>query len=82
MTTDTDLLRSHYRSSRRLWRKPIIRDMRIAVEHILGMLAAGDSPDTILQAYPLLEAEDIQACPLLAHRSLAGEYVHERVLIR
>ena len=24
--------------------KPIIRDMRIAVEHVMGMLAAGDTP--------------------------------------
>ena len=44
--------------------KPIIRDMRIAVEHVLGMLAAGDSPDTILAEYPILESEDIQACLL------------------
>ena len=28
--------------------KPIVRDMRIAVEHILGMLAAGDSAQSIL----------------------------------
>ena len=27
--------------------KPIIRGRRLAVEHILGMLAAGDSPETI-----------------------------------
>ena len=29
--------------------KPIVRDMRIAVEHVLGMLAAGDTAETILQ---------------------------------
>ena len=62
--------------------KPIIRDMRIAVEHILGMLAAGDTAQTILQEYPVLEPEDIQACLLFAHRSLAGEHVHERVAVR
>ena len=28
--------------------KPNVRDMRIAVEHILGMLAAGDSAQLIL----------------------------------
>lgn len=28
--------------------KPIIRGRRLAVEHVLGMLAAGDTPDTIL----------------------------------
>lgn len=35
--------------------KPIIRDMRIAVEHVLGMLAAGDTTETILREYPFLE---------------------------
>ncbi len=35
--------------------KPIIRDMRIAVEHVLAMLAAGDTPETILQEYSFLE---------------------------
>ena len=42
--------------------KPIIRGRRLAVEHVLGMLAAGDTSDTILQGYPWLEKEDIQAC--------------------
>ncbi len=32
--------------------KPIIRGRRLAVEHILGMLAAGDTVDTILEGYP------------------------------
>ena len=55
--------------------KPIIRGRRLAVEHVLGMLAAGDSPETILQGYPWLEPEDVQACLVYAHR-LVG---HERV---
>jgi uncharacterized protein (DUF433 family) len=55
--------------------KPIIRGRRLAVEHILGMLAANDSVKDILAAYPWLEAEDIQACLTDAHR-LAE---HERV---
>ncbi len=32
--------------------KPIIRGRRLAVEHVLGMLAAGDTPETILEGYP------------------------------
>jgi uncharacterized protein (DUF433 family) len=48
------------------------------VEHILGMLAAGDRPETILQGYPWLEIEDIQACLVYARR-LVG---HERVTRR
>ncbi len=59
--------------------KPIIRDLRIAVEHVLGMLAAGDTVETILHEYPVLEPEDIQACLLYAYRSIAGENVHDRV---
>ena len=62
--------------------KPIIRDMRIAVEHVLGMLASGDTAETILQEYPVLETEDIQACLLFAHRSMAGEHVHERMAVQ
>lgn len=42
--------------------KPIIRGRRLAVEHVLGMLAAGDPPETILEGYPWLEPEDIRAC--------------------
>ena len=62
--------------------KPIIRGMRFAVEHVLEMLAAGDSVETILSEYPILEREDIQACLLYAHRSLAGEETHERIPAR
>lgn len=62
--------------------KPIIRDMRMAVEHILGMLAAGDSSEEILREYPFLEPQDVQACLLFAHPSLTGERVHERMALR
>ena len=62
--------------------KPIIRDMRIAVEHVLAMLAAGDTAKTILTEYPDLTSEDIRACLLFAHRVLAGEHVYDRVPVR
>jgi uncharacterized protein (DUF433 family) len=55
--------------------KPIIRGRRLAVEHVLGMLAAGDLPETILAGYPWLEVEDIQACLVYARRVVG----HERV---
>ena len=55
--------------------KPIIRGRRLAVEHVLGMLAAGDTPEVILQGYPWLEPEDIQACLVYANRLIS----HERV---
>lgn len=53
--------------------KPIIRGRRLAVEHVLGMLAAGDTVETILEGYPWLEPEDIQACLAYAHRLVAHE---------
>ena len=59
--------------------KPIIRDMRMAVEHVLSMLAAGDTPETILDEYPWLEPEDIRACLRFAHRAVADTKVYERV---
>ncbi|HEY9868869.1 MAG TPA: DUF433 domain-containing protein [Candidatus Obscuribacterales bacterium] len=44
--------------------KPIIRGRRLAVEHVLDMLAAGDTLESLLKAYPWLEKEDIEACIL------------------
>ena len=55
--------------------KPIVRGRRLAVEHVLGMLAAGDTSDTILAAYPWLEREDIQACLVFARRLAANERI-------
>ncbi len=82
MATEIELLKRITVRAEVFGGKPIIRDMRIAVEHILGMLAAGDTTETILKEYPVLEPDDIQACLLLAHRSLKGEQVHERVPVR
>ena len=55
--------------------KPILRGRRLAVEHVLGMMVAGDTPEVILSGYPWMEMEDIQACLVYARR-LVG---HERV---
>lgn len=82
MTEETELLDRITVRADIFGGKPIIRDMRVAVEHVLGKLAAGDTAQTILSEYPLLEPEDIQACLVFAHRSLAGEHVHDRIAIR
>lgn len=39
--------------------KPCIRDLRFPVSRLLGLLAARQSPEQILQAYPYLEPADI-----------------------
>lgn len=53
--------------------RPIVRGHRLAVEHVLGMLAAGDTSDTILGGYPWLEREDIQACLAYAPQLVGHE---------
>ncbi len=53
--------------------KPIVRGRRLAVEHILGMLAAGDTIETLLEGYPWLEREDVQACLVYAPRLVGHE---------
>jgi len=61
--------------------KPIIRGRRFAVEHVLGMLAAGDGAETILEGYPWLELEDIQACLVYARRVVGHERVEPLLLL-
>ena len=60
--------------------KPIIRGRRLAVDHVLGMLAAGDTPQIILDGYPWLEPEDIRACLIYAHRLVAHERTERPVV--
>ncbi len=55
--------------------KPIVRGHRLAVEHVLGMLAAGDTAATLLDNYPWMEHEDIQACLLFAQRAVGNERI-------
>jgi uncharacterized protein (DUF433 family) len=55
--------------------KPIIRGRRLAVEHVLAMLASGDTIEIILSGYDWLEREDVLACLAYAERLVA----HERI---
>lgn len=48
--------------------KPVIRGMRITVSTILDYLAAGETSVKILNAFPVLEKEDIMACLEFARR--------------
>ena len=40
--------------------KPCIRGLRFPVSRLLGLLAAGQTRESILEAYPYLQPEDIQ----------------------
>ncbi|HEY0144346.1 MAG TPA: DUF433 domain-containing protein [Thermoanaerobaculia bacterium] len=54
--------------------KAIIRGKRLAVEHVLDMMAAGSTPEELVREYRWLEHEDIQACLLYAARLAGNEY--------
>lgn len=40
--------------------KPCMRGLRFPVSRLLGLLASGETKETILKAYPYLETEDIE----------------------
>lgn len=40
--------------------KPCIRGLSFPVSRLLGLLAAGETPETILKSYPYIEPKDIQ----------------------
>jgi uncharacterized protein (DUF433 family) len=51
--------------------KPCIRGLRFPVARLLGLLAAGETRETILSDYPYLEVEDIEAA--LRYAALLAE---------
>lgn len=78
--TDTTLLERITINPQIFGGKPIIRGHRLAVEHVLGMLAAGDTSESLLEAYPWLEYEDVRACLLYAQRVLSNEHVEPMII--
>jgi uncharacterized protein (DUF433 family) len=50
--------------------KPTLMGHRLAVEHVLAMLAAGDATSDLLREYPGLDRDDVRAC--LVHARSAG----------
>ncbi|MBI3405796.1 MAG: DUF433 domain-containing protein [Acidobacteria bacterium] len=49
--------------------EPVFRGTRVTLRTVLASLAAGDSGETILAAFPTLKAEDIQAAIAFAAAS-------------
>ena len=60
--------------------KPIIRGHRLAVEHVLDMLAAGDDINTIVEGYDWMEREDVLACIEYARRLVGHERIEPLVI--
>ena len=59
--------------------KPIIRGLRISVAMILELLAKGATTEEILEDYPELEPEDIQAALFYAYQLVDQEEITARV---
>ena len=59
----------------RLFGKPTIINTRISVDLILEKLAAGDTFEDLLNAYPNLTNDDIISCLLFAADSIKNEIV-------
>ena len=55
--------------------KPVVRGTRISVEWVGDLLAAGWSGEQILENYPHLTREDIQACLSYASELLHSEKI-------
>jgi uncharacterized protein (DUF433 family) len=55
--------------------KPCIRGMRITVKTILEYIAAGETTENILNAYPVLQQEDIKACLVFASRMADHSFI-------
>jgi len=56
--------------------KPVIRGLRITVEQILKALAGGVSVSELLEDYPELEPQDIQAAILYASERIENEKIY------
>ena len=77
--TDAELLNRITVNAAIFGGKPIVRGRRLAVEHVLGMLAAGDTIEDLLKAHAWLEREDVLACLAYARRVVGHERVEPRV---
>lgn len=60
-----------------LFGKPSIRNMRYPVTLIIELLAGGMTHEEILEDYPDLEREDIQACLTFAAKLMQVESVEK-----
>ena len=57
--------------------KPTIRGMRYPVEVMLDLLASGMTTAEILEDYPDLEGEDLQACILFAAETIRVKRIYK-----
>ena len=62
----------------KLFGKPVIKNTRVPVDLILEKLAAGDTVNDLLEAYPKITKDDITACLLFAADSIKNEIIYSK----
>jgi uncharacterized protein (DUF433 family) len=61
--------------------KPVIAGTRIPIYLILNLMASGYDEERIIQAYPILTREDIQAALWYAEQRMRYEEVHPLIMV-
>ena len=79
MDVNDNLLERIASDPRILFGKPAIRGTRIAVEHVLEMMAAGMTQDKIVEGNDRLSPDDIRACLTYAYLYVVGELGYGKV---
>ncbi len=59
--------------------KPVVRGTRLSVEFLLGLFSAGWSEQQVLENYPTLSAEALQAVFAFAAESIREESLYPNV---
>ena len=59
-----------------LYGKPVIKKTRVPVDLVLEKLATGDTIEDLLEAYPNITRDDINACLLFAADAIKNENIH------
>jgi uncharacterized protein (DUF433 family) len=62
----------------KLYGKPVIIHTRISVDLILEKLAAGDTIENLMDAYPKITKDDVTACLLFAADSIKNEIIFSK----
>ncbi len=56
--------------------KPVIKGTRISVELVIDLLGRGYSTTQVIEQYPHVSAEDVQACLAYASEILKSERIY------
>jgi len=60
--------------------KPTVRNSRYSVEMLLDLMSAGMTFDEIIEDYPALEREDLQACLIFAAKLVQVNSINKVLL--